>query len=185
MRDSPRRVFLNSTTQDRTPWDDLSRLVAALILDRVSGTLRSACLMSLIVRIVFVFAMSDPFMMKTSSRRNRRRSRACMPHGNSAETLRGRRDRNYSPSLLSGRYSGPGSHCCCEMAPVTAAYRRRFRNGSLKGYLGGLVCAVAHIMNQNQNSRIDVCVSARMHFLACVKSSAPDTKIMQPIRSRR
>ena len=59
MRDSPRRVFLNSTTQDRTPWDDLSRLVAALILDRVSGTLRSACLMSLIARIVFVFAMSD------------------------------------------------------------------------------------------------------------------------------
>jgi len=54
MRDSPRRVFLNSTTQDRTPWDDLSRLVAALILDRVSGTLRSACLMSLIARIVRV-----------------------------------------------------------------------------------------------------------------------------------
>lgn len=58
MRDSPRRVFLNSTTQDRTPWDDLFRLVAALILDRVSGTLRSAFLMSLIARIVFVFAMS-------------------------------------------------------------------------------------------------------------------------------
>ena len=54
MRDSPRRVFLNSTTQDRTPWDDLFRLVAALILDRVSGTFRSACLMSLIARIVFV-----------------------------------------------------------------------------------------------------------------------------------
>ena len=59
MRDSPRRVFLNSTTQDRTPWDDLSRLVGALILDRLSGSLRSASLMSLIARIVFVFAMSD------------------------------------------------------------------------------------------------------------------------------
>jgi hypothetical protein len=56
MRDSPRRVFLNSTTQDRTPWDDLSRPLAVLILDRVSGTLRSAFLMSLIARIVFVFA---------------------------------------------------------------------------------------------------------------------------------
>src|ERR1051325_9893161 len=54
MRDSPRRGFLNSTTQDRTPWDCLSGLVAALILDRVSGTLRSACLMSLIARIVCV-----------------------------------------------------------------------------------------------------------------------------------
>ena len=54
MRDSPRRVFLNSTTQDRTSWDDLSRPVAALILDRVSGNLRSACLMSLIARIVRV-----------------------------------------------------------------------------------------------------------------------------------
>ena len=43
-----------STTQDRTPWDDLFRLVAALILDRVSGTFRSACLMSLIARIVRV-----------------------------------------------------------------------------------------------------------------------------------
>jgi hypothetical protein len=51
MRDSPRRVFLDSTTQDRT-WDDLFRLVAALILDRASGTFRSACLISLIVRIV-------------------------------------------------------------------------------------------------------------------------------------
>ena len=62
MRESPRRVFLNSTTQDRTPWDDLSRVVAALIVDRVSRTLRSACLMSLIariVRVVFVFAMTD------------------------------------------------------------------------------------------------------------------------------
>ena len=54
MRDSPRRLFLNSTTQDRTPWDDLSRLLAALILDRVSGTLPSTCLMSLIARIVRV-----------------------------------------------------------------------------------------------------------------------------------
>jgi hypothetical protein len=54
MRDSPRRVFLNSTTQDRTPWDDLFRLVTALILDRVSGTFRSARLMSLIACIVRV-----------------------------------------------------------------------------------------------------------------------------------
>lgn len=59
MRDSRRRVFLNSTTQDRTPWDDLSGLAVALILDRVSGTFRSARLMSLIARIVFVFATSD------------------------------------------------------------------------------------------------------------------------------
>ena len=58
MRDSPRRVFLNSTTQDRTPWHDLSGLVVALILDRVSGTLRSACLMSLIARIVFVLLLT-------------------------------------------------------------------------------------------------------------------------------
>lgn len=113
MRDSPRRVFLNSTTQDRTPWDDLSGLAAALILDRVSGTLRSAFLMSLIARIVLVFAMSDFTMMKTSSRRNRRRSRARMPLGSSVGTLRGRRDRNYSPSLLPGRYYGVGSHCPC------------------------------------------------------------------------
>jgi formylglycine-generating enzyme required for sulfatase activity len=51
--------------------------------------------------------------MKTSSRRNRRRSRVRMPHGSSAETPRGLRDRNYSPSLLSGRYSDRGSHYCC------------------------------------------------------------------------
>jgi hypothetical protein len=44
------------------------------------------------------------------------------------------------------------------------------------------MCSGTHI---NQNSRIYVCVSARMHFLACVKSSALETKIMQPIRSER
>jgi hypothetical protein len=113
MRDSPRRVFLNSTTQDRTPWDDLFRRVAALSPDRVSGTLRSACLMSLIARIVFVFAMSDSPIMKTRSRRNRRRSRARTPHGSSAETLRGRRERYCSPLWPSGRYSGAGSHWRC------------------------------------------------------------------------
>src|SRR5688572_17794780 len=85
MRESPRRDFLNSTTQDRTPWEDLSRPVAALILDRVSGTLRSAYLMSLIARIVFVFGMSDS-PDEASSRRNRRRSRARMPLGSSVGT---------------------------------------------------------------------------------------------------
>src|ERR1041385_6432713 len=82
MRDSPRRVFLNSTTQDRTPRDDLSCPVAALILDRVSGTLRSAYLMSLIARIVVVRVRHVwLIMMKTSNRRNRRRSRVRMLHG--------------------------------------------------------------------------------------------------------
>jgi hypothetical protein len=32
-------------------------------------------------------------MMKTSSRRNRRRSRVRMPHGSSAETVRGEREK--------------------------------------------------------------------------------------------
>jgi hypothetical protein len=40
------------------------------------------------------------------------------------------------------------------------------------------MCSSTHI---NQNGRIYVCVSARMHFLAYVKSSALDTGIMQPI----
>ena len=38
--------------------------------------------------------------MKTSSRRNRRRSRARKPDRSSAGTLRGRRDENYSPSCF-------------------------------------------------------------------------------------
>ena len=53
--------------------------------------------------------------MKTSSRRNRRRSRVRMPHGSSAETLRGRRDRSYSPRC---------NHSLFKMAPATAASRR-------------------------------------------------------------
>src|SRR6185295_16211078 len=51
VRDSVRRVFLNSTTQDRTPSGALR--MAGLILDRVVGTLRAALLMSLIRCIVF------------------------------------------------------------------------------------------------------------------------------------
>ena len=39
------------------------------------------------------------------------------------------------------------------------------------------MCSSTHI---NQNSRIYVCVNARMHFFACVKSSALDIKIVQP-----
>src|ERR1051326_882066 len=59
-------------------------------------------------------------------------------------------------------------------------YRRRFPGRIIiKGYLGGLVCAVAHISINTVD--IYVCVSARMHFRACVKSSALDTGIMQPI----
>src|ERR1044072_7040526 len=53
-------------------------------------------------------------------------------------------------------------------------YRSRFPGRIIiKGYLGGLVCAVAHI--STKRLYIYVCVSARMHFLACVKSSALDT----------
>jgi hypothetical protein len=40
------------------------------------------------------------------------------------------------------------------------------------------MCSSTHI---NQNSRIYLCVSARMHFGACVKSSLLDTRIMQSI----
>ena len=108
MRDSPRRVFLNSTTQDRTACGDLFR-ITGLILDRVVGTLRSAFLMSLIGCIVFRVAVYRPPIMKVSSRRSHPHSRARKPLGSNAGTLRGRRDRNYSPSLLSGRYSGVGS----------------------------------------------------------------------------
>jgi hypothetical protein len=41
------------------------------------------------------------------------------------------------------------------------------------------MCSSTHI-NQNSRYICCVCVSARMHLLACVKSSALDTKIMQP-----
>src|ERR1051326_937971 len=60
-------------------------------------------------------------------------------------------------------------------------YRSRFPGRIIiKGYLGGLVCAVAHISTKTV-VYICVCVSARMHFLARVKSYALDTGIMQPI----
>ena len=103
-----RRVLLNSTTQDRTPCGALLRM-AGLILDRVDGTLRCAFLISLIgcngFRVAVLLTTT-----KTSGRNNHPHSRARMPHGNNAGTLRGRRDGNYSPSLLSGRYPGVGSH---------------------------------------------------------------------------
>ena len=53
----------------------------------------------------------------------------------------------------------------------------------IKGYLGELVCAVAHI--STKTVVLNVCVSARMYFLGCVKSAALDTKIVQPMRSER
>ena len=56
IRDSVRRVFSNSTTQDRTPCGDLFRK-RGLISHRVAGTLRSAFLMSLIGCIVFRVAI--------------------------------------------------------------------------------------------------------------------------------
>jgi hypothetical protein len=59
MRDSPRPARLNSITQARTPRGKLFCLATDLILDRVSGILRSAFFMILIARIVFLFGYTS------------------------------------------------------------------------------------------------------------------------------
>jgi hypothetical protein len=80
IRDSLRRVLLNSITQERTPFGDRFR-IAGLILDRVVETLRSAFLMSLIGCIVFRVRCVLLTMIQISSRRSHPHSRARMPHG--------------------------------------------------------------------------------------------------------
>src|SRR6185369_8282594 len=92
MRDSPRRVFLDSTTQD----PNLGRSVSP------GGSFDpGSSLWNLPFRVLNKFDCSHCSYSLCLAHHDETSSRARTPQGSSAGTPRGLRDRSYSPSWLS------------------------------------------------------------------------------------